>query len=49
MNSRDLELLVAVYLLKNRFNTPWDLVKHWAAFGPCIEEYPEIEKITSFD
>jgi len=35
----------AVFLLKNRINTPMDLLKIWAFTGPCKEDCPEIEKI----
>ena len=48
-SDNDQHLILAMYLLKNRFNTPWDLLKYWGAFGPCIEECPSVEKIESFD
>jgi hypothetical protein len=35
----------AVLLLKDRINTPMDLMKIWAFCGPCKEDCPEIEKI----
>jgi hypothetical protein len=39
----DEQLHLAVYLLKNRFHTPGDLLKYWAFSGPCTESHPEIE------
>lgn len=41
----DFDYRRAVYLLKNRINTPMDLIKIWAFCGPCHEDCPEIEKI----
>lgn len=35
----------AVLLLKNRINTPMDLIKIWAFCGPFHGDCPEIEKI----
>lgn len=35
---------LAMYLLNRKFNTPWDLIKYWSIAGPCMENYPEIEK-----
>ncbi|MEN9820709.1 MAG: hypothetical protein RL176_611 [Pseudomonadota bacterium] len=37
------EFNLAMYLLKNRFNSPMDLVRYWAFTGPCIEPHPFIE------
>lgn len=39
------DYLRGVHLLKTKIKTPHDLIKLWAAFGPCIEVHPEIEKI----
>jgi hypothetical protein len=39
----DEQLHLALYLLKNRFNTPVDLVRYWAFSGPCLENHPSIE------
>lgn len=36
---------LAVYLLKTRFHTPFDLLKYWAFSGPCLESHPIIEDI----
>jgi len=35
----------AVFLLKQRINNPADLVRIWSFAGPCLENYPSIEKI----
>ena len=40
------EFELALYLLKKRLNTPVDLIKYWGFTGPCMEKYPDIEKIT---
>ena len=40
---------LAMYILKNRIKTPWDLVKYWGFSGPCDEAYPSIERIDTFD
>lgn len=37
------QLYLALYLLKKKFNTPYDLIKFWAFAGPCIETHPQIE------
>lgn len=39
------EYNLAIYLLKHRFNNPMDLLRYWGFCGPCLEDYPEIEKI----
>jgi len=39
------DYLRARHLLKTKINSPFELIKIWAAFGPCIEKYPDIEKI----
>ncbi len=39
------DYLRAVHLLKNKVRSPGDLINIWAAFGPCIEKHPDIEKI----
>jgi hypothetical protein len=39
----DEQLHLALYLLKNRFDTPVDLIKYWAFSGPCLEAHPSIE------
>jgi len=39
------DYLRATHLLRNKINNPYDLMKIWAAFGPCIENHPDIEKI----
>ncbi len=36
----------AIKLLKNRINTPADLIRYWAFCGPCIEPHPSIEDIS---
>ena len=41
-NQKD-ELHLALYLLKQRFNTPIDLIKYWAFAGSCQEPHPDIE------
>lgn len=41
-NQKD-ELHLALYLLKQRFHTPIDLLKYWAFAGPCQEPHPDIE------
>ena len=38
-------LNLAVYVLRERFHTPMDLVKYWGISGPCIEPHPAIEDI----
>lgn len=35
----------AVKMLKNRINTPADLLRYWGFSGPCLEDHPEIEDI----
>ena len=35
----------AVLLLKNRINTPMDLIKIWACCGPFHGICPDVEKI----
>lgn len=35
----------AVLLLKNRINTPMDLIKIWAFCGPFHGDCPDVEKI----
>lgn len=42
-NQDVMQLQLALYLLKSRFNTPIDLIKYWAFAGPCIEPHPDIE------
>lgn len=39
------DYLRAVHVLKKKINSPIDLIKIWAVFGPCIETHPDIEKI----
>lgn len=39
------DYLRAVHLLSNKIKSPHDLIKIWAAFGPCAEKHPDIEKI----
>jgi len=39
------DYLRAVHSLKHKIKSPNDLLQIWAAFGPCIEIYPDIEKI----
>lgn len=34
---------LAVYMLKNRFHTPIDLIRYWSFSGPCMEAHPIIE------
>lgn len=43
------ELILAMFILNKKFNTPWDMIKYWGFSGPCRENCPEIEKITEFD
>jgi hypothetical protein len=35
----------AVHLLENKIKNPFDLIKLWSIFGPCIENRPDIENI----
>lgn len=37
------ELYYALYMLKSRFHTPYDLLKYWGFAGPCREPHPSIE------
>jgi hypothetical protein len=39
------DYLRAIHLLKTKIKSPHDLLKLWAAFGPCVEKHPDIEKI----
>ncbi len=39
----DEQLAIALYLLKNRISTPFDLIKYWAFSGPCLESHPSVE------
>lgn len=39
------DYLRAVHLLKTKITSPVHLISIWAAFGPCIENHPDIEKI----
>jgi hypothetical protein len=35
----------AVHMLENKIKNPFDLIKLWSIFGPCIENHPDIENI----
>lgn len=39
------EFQLATFLLHKKFNTPHDLIKYWSFSGPCLEKYPDIERI----
>jgi hypothetical protein len=39
------DYLRAIHLLKTKIRSPHELIQMWAAFGPCLENHPEIEKI----
>jgi hypothetical protein len=39
------DYLRAVRMLETKINTPIDLVKFWSFSGPCLENYPSIERI----
>lgn len=49
MNKSDekLQLDLAIYVLYKKMNSPFDLLKYWSIFGPCMEWHPEIEDIDS--
>lgn len=38
---------LAIYLLKNRFHYPIDLIRYWGFSGPCLESHPSIEDYPS--
>lgn len=40
----DNALTLALFVLYKKMNRPYDLIKYWSIFGPCIEEHPDIEK-----
>jgi len=37
----------AIKMLKNRIETPADLLRYWGFSGPCLEPHPKIEDINS--
>lgn len=41
----DPDYLRATHILKTKIKSPIQLIQIWAAFGPCIEKHPDIEKI----
>jgi len=41
------EYSIAIYLLKNRFNTVDDILRYWSICGPCQEPHPSIEDYNS--
>jgi hypothetical protein len=45
VHSLSYDYLRAVRLLETKINTPIDLVKFWSFSGPCLENYPSIERI----
>jgi len=46
INSTDQDRLnLTLYLLRERFNTPIDLLKYWGVSGPCTEPHPAIEDV----
>lgn len=47
VHSLSYDYLRAVRLLETKINTPIDLVKFWSFSGPCLEDYPAIERINN--